>query len=221
MTFCVASATGQQFERSRTTCKQTRSSSRMRGALAAGPVSVRREADAQADCAREKGLQMQAFPKAAEGIRTLDLLHGKQCQRCPGDRLHPCKSSTFRRCTSGPSARLSPANHGSLWTEMWTRAARARPEAAVVHEAISRSLTRGRRSSSTRATRASRSRLSPRSPRSCPATLAQTSAPIASAIRSAALLASSSRNRSSGRTTSRGTARCERNHGRRIPGRPT
>jgi hypothetical protein len=28
--------------------------------------------------AHEKDLQMQAFPKAAEGIRTLDLLHGKQ-----------------------------------------------------------------------------------------------------------------------------------------------
>jgi hypothetical protein len=30
------------------------------------------------DCINEKGLQMQAFPKAADGIRTHDLLHGKQ-----------------------------------------------------------------------------------------------------------------------------------------------
>jgi hypothetical protein len=28
--------------------------------------------------ARKKELQMQAFSEAAEGIRTLDLLHGKQ-----------------------------------------------------------------------------------------------------------------------------------------------
>jgi hypothetical protein len=35
-------------------------------------------ADAQTDCPNEKDLQMQAFSEAAEGIRTLDLLHGKQ-----------------------------------------------------------------------------------------------------------------------------------------------
>jgi hypothetical protein len=46
--------------------------------LAAGPVSVRRGADEPADCAHEKDLQTQAFWEAAEGIRTLDLLHGKQ-----------------------------------------------------------------------------------------------------------------------------------------------
>jgi hypothetical protein len=49
----------------------------MHGGSAAGPVSVRREADEQADCAHEKDLQMQAFSKAADGIRTHDLLHGK------------------------------------------------------------------------------------------------------------------------------------------------
>jgi hypothetical protein len=36
------------------------------------------DANAQADCGNEKDLQMQVFSKAAEGIRTLDLLHGKQ-----------------------------------------------------------------------------------------------------------------------------------------------
>ena len=45
---------------------------------AASPGSVRHDADVQADCAHEKDLQMQAFCEAAEGIRTLDLLHGKQ-----------------------------------------------------------------------------------------------------------------------------------------------
>jgi hypothetical protein len=78
MTFCTAFARGQRFERSRIPCKRRLSSNRVQGGFAAGPVSVRREADAQADCAREKGLQMQAFSRAAEGIRTLDLLHGKQ-----------------------------------------------------------------------------------------------------------------------------------------------
>jgi hypothetical protein len=42
------------------------------------PVSVRRDTDALGDCRNEKNLQMQAFSRAAEGIRTLDLLHGKQ-----------------------------------------------------------------------------------------------------------------------------------------------
>jgi hypothetical protein len=30
------------------------------------------------DCPHEKDLQMQAFSEAADGIRTYDLLHGKQ-----------------------------------------------------------------------------------------------------------------------------------------------
>jgi hypothetical protein len=78
MTFCTAFARGQRFERSRIPCKRPVSSSGVQGGFAAGPVSVRREADAQADYAHEKGLQMQAFSKAADGIRTHDLLHGKQ-----------------------------------------------------------------------------------------------------------------------------------------------
>jgi hypothetical protein len=45
---------------------------------AASPESVRPDADAQADCPGKKGLQMQAFLRAADGIRTHDLLHGKQ-----------------------------------------------------------------------------------------------------------------------------------------------
>jgi hypothetical protein len=79
MTFCVAFARGQRFERSRITCKQAPSSSRMHVRLATGPVSVRPDANAPADCAHKKDLQMQAFQRAADGIRTHDLLHGKQC----------------------------------------------------------------------------------------------------------------------------------------------
>jgi hypothetical protein len=44
----------------------------------ASPESVRPDAEEQGDCRDEKDLQMQAFHEAAEGIRTLDLLHGKQ-----------------------------------------------------------------------------------------------------------------------------------------------
>jgi hypothetical protein len=40
--------------------------------------SLSNDADAPADCPNEKDLQMQAFPEAADGIRTHDLLHGKQ-----------------------------------------------------------------------------------------------------------------------------------------------
>jgi hypothetical protein len=40
--------------------------------------SLSGDADALLDCYNEKVLQMQAFFEAAEGIRTLDLLHGKQ-----------------------------------------------------------------------------------------------------------------------------------------------
>jgi hypothetical protein len=50
----------------------------MYGRFDAGPVSVRRDANAPADCSIEKDLQTPAFSEAAEGIRTLDLLHGKQ-----------------------------------------------------------------------------------------------------------------------------------------------
>jgi hypothetical protein len=49
----------------------------MYGRFAAGPVSVRREADTNR-LRNKKDLQMQAFSRAADGIRTHDLLHGKQ-----------------------------------------------------------------------------------------------------------------------------------------------
>jgi hypothetical protein len=46
--------------------------------MAAIVRSLSGDADAPADCARKKDLQMQAFSRAADGIRTHDLLHGKQ-----------------------------------------------------------------------------------------------------------------------------------------------
>jgi hypothetical protein len=115
MTFCTAFARGQRFERSRIPCKRPVSSSGVQGGFAAGPVSVRREADAQADCAREKGLQMQAFSRAAEGIRTLDLLHGKQdvCFRFGADI--PCKRDGSRvsmSCSDSPAFNASSRGFG-------------------------------------------------------------------------------------------------------------
>ena len=51
--------------------------------------SLSDDADALMDCPNEKDLQMQAFLKAAEGIRTLDLLHGKQLLLAPQGGLFP------------------------------------------------------------------------------------------------------------------------------------
>jgi hypothetical protein len=45
--------------------------------------SLSSDADALLDYYNEKALQMQAFLRAAEGIRTLDLLHGKQLLAFP------------------------------------------------------------------------------------------------------------------------------------------
>jgi hypothetical protein len=66
----------------------------MYGRSAAGPVSVRRDANEPADCAHEKDLQKEAFRRAAEGIRTLDLLHGKQLVGLGARAECPCKWAT-------------------------------------------------------------------------------------------------------------------------------
>jgi hypothetical protein len=49
------------------------------------------DANAPADCTYEKGLQMLTFSEAAEGIRTLDLLHGKQNVRSRASQESPGK----------------------------------------------------------------------------------------------------------------------------------
>jgi hypothetical protein len=59
------------------------------GAPFAGPRWVHTDADALADWRDEKGLQIVGFPEAAEGIRTLDLLHGKQLLLDPQGDLFP------------------------------------------------------------------------------------------------------------------------------------
>jgi hypothetical protein len=44
--------------------------------------SLSDDVEALPDCAKVKDLQMQAFARAADGIRTLDLLPGKQNVPC-------------------------------------------------------------------------------------------------------------------------------------------
>jgi hypothetical protein len=60
---------------------------------------------------------MQVFSEAAEGIRTLDLLHGKQKMRFPDSPEYPCKSRLLGRTPAPSNPRHSPRNHGDLWTE--------------------------------------------------------------------------------------------------------
>jgi hypothetical protein len=84
---------------------------------------------------RRNPLWERASCQAAEGIRTLDLLHGKQEGPCPAGQLHPCKSSTFRSC---PPAAVCPSftdESLEFVDRMWTRSARPSAEAAVGHGA--------------------------------------------------------------------------------------
>ena len=66
---------------------------------------------ASRDCAHEKDLQMQAFSEAAEGIRTLDLLHGKQYPHLAPHRI-TLQTSVFRTRAGPPQY---PAFTGRPW----------------------------------------------------------------------------------------------------------
>jgi hypothetical protein len=59
-------------------CKQALSRGRHQLETGAIVRSLSDDADALPDCSNEKDLQMQVFSEAADGIRTHDLLHGKQ-----------------------------------------------------------------------------------------------------------------------------------------------
>jgi hypothetical protein len=78
----VRRAKGQWFESPANCLQKKPDFTGFRGAAAAGRAAgaqwVPGDANAPADCTYEKDLQMRAFSRAAEGIRTLDLLHGKQ-----------------------------------------------------------------------------------------------------------------------------------------------
>jgi hypothetical protein len=67
------------------------------------------DANAPADCVNEKDLQMQAFFEAAEGIRTLDLLHGKQSLQLRFHAQSRWKQKVFEALGTRED---SPAFHG-------------------------------------------------------------------------------------------------------------
>ena len=59
--------------------------------------SLSGDADALLDCYNEKDLQTRAFGRAAEGIRTLDLLHGKQSAGLGAERNIPANRPLLPR----------------------------------------------------------------------------------------------------------------------------
>src|SRR5215218_4713000 len=88
---CFGAAEAQRFEPPTTACKQAVSDRTPAAGHAAATQSLPGDADAPADCVHEKGLQMHTFSRAAEGIRTLDLLHGKQNVRSRASQESPAK----------------------------------------------------------------------------------------------------------------------------------
>jgi hypothetical protein len=75
------------------------------------------DAHAPADGFHEKDLQMQAFSEAADGIRTHDLLHGKQSVQPRSRTQSRWKQEVFELVGATRVPRLSPGNHGGLGTE--------------------------------------------------------------------------------------------------------
>jgi hypothetical protein len=66
------------FESPQNACKSAPFPERRTAGTGASVRRVSDDADVLSDCRDQKDLQMWAFLEAAEGIRTLDLLHGKQ-----------------------------------------------------------------------------------------------------------------------------------------------
>jgi hypothetical protein len=105
---------------SATTCARCSSSNRpaLLSCDAGWPLATQwlpLHATAPADCAQQKDLQLRPCSEAAEGIRTLDLLHGKQSVGFPFAPRFSCKRTGSP--ARGAIPRLSPPNHGSLGTE--------------------------------------------------------------------------------------------------------
>jgi hypothetical protein len=114
---CSVPAKGQRFEAVRNACKPPSSEA----ATAAGWRAITEwlpvDANAPADRAHKKDLQMQAFSQAADGIRTHDLLHGKQRVGFRFAPRFPCKRRVLRSEGRAPIPQLSPRDHGGLGTE--------------------------------------------------------------------------------------------------------
>jgi hypothetical protein len=77
--------------------------------------------------ANEKVLQMQAFSEAAEGIRTLDLLHGKQNLPRRFRMNMPAKQGVSGHPGPSTASRHFPGNHGGFRTETGPSLAPPRP----------------------------------------------------------------------------------------------
>jgi hypothetical protein len=75
------------------------------------------DANAPADCADEKDLQMQAFCEAADGIRTLDLLHGKKSVGEGHGSQRACKLAVSRVSARSPGVWDFTPFQGSLRTD--------------------------------------------------------------------------------------------------------
>jgi hypothetical protein len=75
------------------------------------------DSNAPADCVNEKDLQMPAFSEAAEGIRTLDLLHGRQNVRDGPGPQRACKQAVSRAPAGSPSVFNFMPIYGILRTE--------------------------------------------------------------------------------------------------------
>jgi len=99
------------------TCKQAVFLETAEDRPAASPESVRPDADAQADCARQKGLQMKAFSEAADEIRTTTFCMASSTCFPRSVRRIPAKTRGLRQRGRSVIARLSPGAHGSLGTQ--------------------------------------------------------------------------------------------------------
>jgi hypothetical protein len=80
------------------------------------------EGGALLDCYNEKVMQIQAFSRAAEGIRTLDLLHGKQSLWSLFGADTACKNEVFRVGGSFCDSTAFTASSREFGHRMGTRA---------------------------------------------------------------------------------------------------
>src|SRR5215216_698480 len=64
-----------------------------------------------------KGVQMQAFQERLMGFEASTFCMASSCWGSVVEPLYLCESSTSHRGSSKAIPRLSPASHGSLWTE--------------------------------------------------------------------------------------------------------
>jgi hypothetical protein len=107
MTFYVAVARGQQFERSRIPCKRPLSSSRCMGRFAAGPGFGPARSRRTSRLHARKRHANAGLSEAAEGIRTLDPLHGKQSLGEGRGQQRACKQRVLQASAPSPVSAIS------------------------------------------------------------------------------------------------------------------